>query len=101
MVTEEDISRIRKEIEVAYKKNPRVMFHAFCFVFADTVAKDFEEFMVGLEDGFTKKERLVILKGIMERKAHFWESSDLDGLYEMSSRILKEFNKLQKSRKRR
>ena len=96
MVTEEDIAQIKKEIITGHNKNPEEMFCAFCFVFADAVAIDFAKFMEGLEEDFTKKEKLMLLKGIMERKAHFWENSDLEELYEMSSKILREFYAIRK-----
>ena len=68
------------------------MFNAFCIVFIDTVAKEFEEFRNGLDD-LNEKDRIVILRGMIERKGKFWESADLSEVHSMALRILEEYCK--------
>ena len=99
MIIQEEIDRVRKKIKREEKKHPRVMFNAFCIVFIDTVAKEFEEFTNGLDD-LNEKDRIVILRGMIERKGRFWENADLDEVHSMGLRILKEYYK-QCSKKRR
>jgi len=99
MVIQEDINQVRRKIKREEKKHPRVMFSAFCIVFADVVAKEFEEFINGLDE-LKEKDRVVILRGMIERKGKFWENADLDEVHSMGLRILKEYYK-QCSKKRR
>ena len=92
MITEEDINWVRRKIKREEKKHPRVMFNAFCIVFADTVAKDFNEFIDGLDE-LKEKDRVAILRGMIERKGRFWENADLEEVYSMALRILEEYCK--------
>ena len=91
MITEEDIKQLRKEITKEHEKHPKKMFYAFCVVFSQTVAKEYEEFMEGLEGDLSRKDKIAIMQGIIERKGKFWENSDLEEIHSMGMRILKEY----------
>lgn len=73
------------------------MFNAFCIVFLDTVAKEFEEFIDGLDE-LKGKDRVLILEGMIERKGRFWESANLQEVYSMALRIMEEYYKQSKGK---
>ena len=99
MVTEENIVEIREKIFARHKKNPKAMFAAFCLVFVDNIVGEFKEFVDGLE--LSDEDKLEIFKGIIERKYKFWENGDLEDLYDISCKILKEYDVQVKGQKKK
>lgn len=85
-----EAKRLRKKIMEGNKKNPEEMFYAFCVVLMGSSKREYDDFIKDLE--LTEKDKLLILKGILEKKVkQFW--SDLGSVVDFGGNILQEFDK--------
>jgi hypothetical protein len=85
-----------KRIKYLEKKDPKILRQAIIMVFYDNVIGGYRNFIEGIEDEFTDKEKQTIANGIAEKRSNLWEEGTDEEKLEKLEEILIMYDKLDK-----